>query len=99
MSNSKLSEHVRSVKRKNEAREAMQKLIDITNVMGGDKDVAAGILEGLLTSHKTLQQSFMRCFVEAMKEYADTRFVDLRNQASVDFAQQLKEMDIHFPFV
>jgi len=96
---SELKDHIRSVARKNEARDAMQKLIDLTNVMGGDKDVAAGLLEGLLTSHKTLQQSFIRCFVEAMKEYADTRFVDARNEASVNFAKQLKEMEIHFPFV
>lgn len=96
---SDLNNHIRSVKNKKAAEEAMKALIDVTNVMGGDKDVAAGILDGLLKSHKTLQQSFFRSLFMAMGEYAETPFVDGRNQASVDFAKQVKELDAFFPFV
>lgn len=94
-----LQQHIRSVERKNEAKDAMVKLIDTTNVMGGEKDVAAGLLEALLSSHRTLQQSFFRAFADAMEHYAETPFVDLRNEASVEFAKKVKELDHYFPFV
>ena len=98
-----LKMHIRDKKRKEEARKAMQTLIDATNIMGGEKEVAAGILEGLLGSHRTLQQSFFRSFVMAMEHYADTPFHDARNDASVEFAQLLRELvehnNLHFPFI
>jgi hypothetical protein len=91
--------HIQAKNRQKAVAAAMATIIDATNVMGSEKDVAAGILEGLLSSHKTLQQSFMRAFIEAMKEYADTPFRDARNEASVEFARKVKELDVHFPFI
>jgi len=85
-------------KRKEAAKEAMLALIDSTNIMAGEADITAGIVEALAGSHRTLQQSFMRCFVETMKEYAGFN-TDLRNQAAVDFAKKINDLEHHFPYI
>ena len=99
MSNADLERHIRETKKVTEVREAMETIVNATNTMGSDKLVSQGIVEGIENCHRTLQQSFMRCFVAAMKEYGDTRFFDPRNEASVDFAKKIGEMEEHFPFI
>ena len=100
MSNeSEIKRHIAEQKRKADVRAAMQTLIDTTNVMGGDDIVAAGILEGIEASHRTLQQSFMRSFVLAMKEYGETPFKDGRNEAAVSTAKKIGEMETYLPYV
>ena len=79
-------------------KEAMQTLIDTTNCMCSEREMVDGMLEALVGSHRTLQQSFFRIFVKMAEQYADANF-DLRNEASVEFAKQIKEIDPHFPFV
>ena len=99
MSNANVKFHIQQQQKVKEVREAMEVLVNATNTMGSDKLVSQGIVEGLENCHRTLQQSFMRCFVAAMKEYGDTRFFDARNEASVDFAKKIGEMDEYFPFI
>lgn len=82
-----------------EVAEAMAVIVNATNTMGTEAEVVEGIVEGIENSHRTLQQSFFRCFHKAMKEYGDTRWRDARNDASVDFAKEVGEMDVHFPFI
>jgi len=79
-------------------KEAMQTLIDSTNCMIGEKEMAEGMLEALLGSHRTLQQSFFRVFAKTMKQYSEANY-DLRNEASVEFAKKVNELDHYFPFV
>ena len=87
----------------NQEREAaaykkMQELIDMTNVMGSHDDVVKGMFLGLLQSHRTLQQSLIRAFIDVMNEYAEVD-TDLRNEAAVGFAKKVKEMEIYLPTV
>jgi len=94
-----LQHHIAKQKRIKEAREAMIALIDATNVMGGDADVIQGMTEALQYSHRTLQQSFISCFVGTMVNYAEFR-TDARNANAVQFAKEVSKMDnIHFPFI
>ena len=79
-------------------KEAMTTLIDSTNCMCSEREMVDGMLEALNGSHRTLQQSFFRVFAKMAEQYADTRS-DLRNEASVDFAKKVKELDHHFPLV
>lgn len=91
--------HIRRVQKVKEVADAMRVIVDATNTMGSEQLVTEGIVEGLTSCHRTLQQSFMRCFVDAMKEYGDTRFFDARNEASVEFAKKIGEMEEYFPFI
>lgn len=81
------------------AKQAMMDLIDATNTMGADQDVATGMLEALQSSHRTLQQSFFRSFQLMAVEYGDTKFTDARNDAAVAFADKIGELDHHMPFI
>jgi hypothetical protein len=96
---SEIRRHIAEQNRQKEVVELTRKLIDATNVMGGDKLVAAGIADGIMGSHRTLQQSFMRCFVMAMKEYGETEFKDPRNQDAVALAKKIGEIEAHLSFI
>jgi len=95
---SDLKMNIEYTKRRAAAKEAMMALIDSTNIMGGESEVTAGMIDALRGSHRTLQQSFMRCFVETMKEYGKFN-TDLRNQAAVDFAKKINDLEYHIPLV
>lgn len=82
----------------NATRNAMLELIKTTNVMGFDEDIIQGMTEALQESHRTLQQSFMRCFVGTMDNYSKSR-TDARNKNAVEFAKKVSEMEAHFPFI
>jgi len=87
------------VDKENAMYDAMSKVIDATNYMGTEKEMAEGMFHALNDSHRTLQQNFFRIFVKTMKDYGDTNFRDARNNESIDFAKTVGEMDTHFPFV
>ena len=86
------------MEQRDKVKAAMQTLVDSTNCMCGEKEMAQGMLDALTGSHRTLQQSFFRVFVDTMEKYSETR-TDLRNEASVDFAKKIVKLDHHFPFV
>ena len=83
---------------KETAKKAMETLINCSNVMGSDKDVAEAISEALKGEHRTLQQAFFRSFVMAMGDYKNSRS-DARNEASVKFAKVVSEGENYFPFI
>lgn len=80
------------------AAKAMRDLLDCTNVMGSEKDVARAISDTLSKEHRTLQNSFFRSFVMAMDTYKDARS-DARNESSIKFANEISEGEHYFPFV
>lgn len=88
-------------KRSQEVREAIVKVIDLTNVMSSDveKAVEEGILQGIMGEHRTLQASFMRCLINALKRYGETDYYDLRNEAAVKWAKKATEGDVYIPFI
>ena len=79
-------------------KDAMDQVIREVNVMGGEEDMAQGMVEALQGSHRTLQQTFFRVFSQAMKEYQNTE-TDLRNAAAVDYAKAISATDYHFPYI
>jgi len=93
-----LARHIESTKRINRCKDAMKELIDSTNCMNGHDDMVEGMLLGLMHSHRTLQQSFVRVFIDVMSEYSEVG-TDLRNEGAVAFAKKVKEMEIYLPNV
>ena len=88
----------REIEKRQKVAELVRQLVDETNAMGFTDEVVAGIVDGLVTSHRTLQQNFMRCLLDSMKEYGETN-CDLRNEASVQTAKKIGELNVHFPYV
>lgn len=80
------------------AAKAMRDLLDTTNVMGSDADVAKAMSDVLSREHRTLQNSFFRSFVMAMDTYKDSGS-DARNEASIKFAKEVSKGDNYFPFI
>ena len=93
-----LKAHIEEKKRIEEISLLTTQLISETNIMGSDKEVSQGILLGLMQSHPTLQQSFIRAFIMALGGYSKLKG-DLRNQGAIDFAKQVTENDNHLPYV
>ncbi len=64
---------------------------------GGVEEVQAGILDELNSSHRTLQQLFVKATVGALIEYGSDGWHDARNKASKDYCQNL---DVpNFPYI
>ena len=49
--------------------------------------------------HRTLQQSFTRLCIAWLQELAETEYYDLRNEASVKFAQSIQDKLVGLPMV
>ena len=80
-----------------EVEKAMNVIMKQLNIMG-TSNVGTTIAEVLMEDHRTLQQNFFREIYTAMCLYSDS-YSDLRNEASVDFAMKVKQMEQYFPFV
>lgn len=84
--------------------EAIKTILNEVNTLGGNT-VAETIAATLINEHRTLQQNFMREFSKALAIYSGSTGLpgagayDMRNQASIDFATKVKEMDHYFPMV
>jgi len=81
------------------AHEAMSALLNLANGMGSSKAVVAGMLDGFLSEHRTLQQAGVRNFVGMLKEwtkFSEPAMTDLRNQDAWKFAKQVVELDPMF---
>lgn len=76
----------------------VQTLVTSTNVMNQDEVISNAILHGLLSSHPTLRQSFIRNFVKAMESYSQLNG-DARDQASREFAKDITAKGYTFPFI
>lgn len=79
--------------------ELTQELVKSCNVMNKDELIADAIFNGIIRSHPTLRQSFIRNFVGAMKPYSQCAG-DARDMASRGFALRvtLDEENL-FPFI
>lgn len=88
------------LKKRKAVMNAIKVIADETNTMGNDVDEAIiqGIFNGLIGEHRTIQQSVIKCFVGAMDHYKDAAH-DARNQASVDAAKQISDLELIFPCV
>lgn len=49
--------------------------------------------------HKTLQQNFTKLCIAWLKELSETESYDLRNEASVKFAQSIKDKLANLPLI
>ena len=80
--------------------EAEQRIKDAFAVLQEpDSDVADVLAHALMTEHRTHQQSILRNFHIALKTYAANTGVDLRNEAAVEWAQEVTKDNQHFPYI
>lgn len=49
--------------------------------------------------HRTLQQNFTKLCIAWLKQLAQTEYYDLRNEASVKFAQSIQDKIIDLPCI
>ena len=49
--------------------------------------------------HRTLQQQFTKLCIAWLKELSETENYDLRNEASVKFAQSVKDKLVNLPLI
>ena len=82
-----MSNDERQDEMKQSAEDATEVLVRLTNSFGSDKAVADGILEGIQKSHNTLQQCFWRVMQQVVKGYGESKYTDLRNDASVEYCK------------
>lgn len=97
-----LAQHRHRKEKVEQVKALMDQLIDHTNAMGMDEQVAQGMLEALVSNHPTLVQGFMRAFKTTCdKASQHPRFInaDLRSQATAKFIKEIAEKDVHFPFI
>ncbi len=62
------------------------------------KEIAKGMYAELIHSHRTLQASFFRTLLLLCNNYKEAGF-DLRNEAAVEAAKKISELDLHIPFI
>lgn len=82
--------------------EKMTALIDSTNIMGSEESVVEGVLEAMLKAHPTLIQSFASAFHKAASKAAEHRKFDgfdPRCAETGKFFQQIKRIEVNFPFI
>ncbi len=83
----------------NDAKAAMETLLNLANAMGSNKAIVAGMLDGFLLEHRTLQQASIRNFVGMLQEWAkfeEASASDPRNKDAWDFAQDIVKLDLMF---
>lgn len=82
--------------------EMFKEIFNYVNHMNYDKHF---IIKAVENQHRTLQQSFMGDVIIFLKDYAQTKYFDARNEASVEFAKKfvnwLEENQTagHLPFI
>jgi len=81
-------------------------LTDALNTYNYEKDLVQGFIEGVVGSHRTLQQSTMRALYALILKWAEMYekgYYDPRNEKTVKFCKQIKDMaeneKVYFPFV
>jgi len=69
------------------------------NVMGKEDEISCQLHQLISKQHKTLQQSFIRIMHQFFTKYSANKNYDLRNEASVRFAEQIKKMQVFLPHI
>ena len=84
-------------------KESMSTIITRVNRMGGEDEVAEILNSILISSHRTLQQSFWRVIWKLTGKYAEAllpnTFFDPRNEFSVKWCDKIYKSCSWFPFV
>jgi len=86
----------------NAGRELADTLGNQANIMGGNHPFMAGLLQGFVRQHRTLQQNIVRMFVIMMTEWGKGHppmFTDARNEAAFAVAQQIGENPPYLPYI
>lgn len=92
--------HMQEKKKEKAVKELVSSLVNETNTMGMEKAVARGIVDGLMGSHRTLQQSFVRALMIACKEIDEKGYQsDLRNEQAMKVIKKIAEIDETLPFI
>jgi len=76
------------------AADTMAKLIDLTNTMGSEEHVVAGIVEGIIRSHRHLQYKGILAIFQALGEFGalpEGQFTDGRNAFAHKLCGLLRE--------
>ena len=97
---SELKQHIAKKKVREEVKASMISIIDATNTMGMESEVAEGMLEALVSSHPTLSQ----CFLKSLKEMSDKYVAegynpDMRMEAGKELLTHISEFKGHIPYV
>lgn len=72
------------------AKEATMALLDATNVMGSEKAVQAGVVAGILGTHRYLQSQGIFAILTALGEFGRSGCnTDARNEAAKDTCNML----------
>jgi len=83
----------------------VSKIMDELNKMGNEEEVGKFFVDGILGTHRTLQQNFMRhIIIPSMLDFArryDEGMYDLRNEAACKLAKKLEPYlkDAGLPFI
>jgi len=80
------------------AEQAMKTLMECSNSMGSNDDIAQAISNVLLKEHRTIQQSFFRSFKQSMDAYSKGGS-DGRNEGAIQLAKEIHNSDVFLPFV
>jgi hypothetical protein len=80
-------------------RDAYQEGLDLADQIGNfandmrcpDGDRHKGFIDGLQRQHLTLQQNIMKMIMKVIFTFAEPRYTDLRNAATVELAKKIKE--------
>lgn len=92
-----LKRHIEKETSKRRVREAMSSIIEEAH-SGDSESVISGLLEALTGSHRTIQQETCAILHETLKQYSK-QSSDARNQASIDWAKNISEIDAYFPYI
>ena len=84
--------------------EKFDEIVNLTNVIGLDKDLAKNCALKIYNNHRTLQQSFWSIISQTISEYnklCKTYGHDLRNERAAEFAEKVSAItdDFYFPLI
>ena len=99
--NYKLEQFKAQKKSEKAIEDALDVIIKELNIITGSSNLVAYSMDDVMHStHRTLQQQFVKTVYEFLCLYADNEYFDARNEAAVKFAKRIKEMeDVYFPFI
>lgn len=79
-----------------EAEEFARTFSKFVNRMGNNKEE---VIRRMVNDHPTLQQNYMRFFIEFCQEMAKKEYTDARNEASVKLAREILKLNTGLPYV
>jgi hypothetical protein len=77
-------------------------LFSIVGGYYGERNIVQHMSHLLVNSHRTVQQSMIRAISVIISRYADGRLrigTDARNQAAMDWAEQVAKIDLNMPVI